>query len=151
MFGRKSATPTASGLDSGARRRLERFGALFDDISEGDLLLFGGPDEPDPVLAEAMRQADLALGNGALRAATKAAIQEFVHAAQVRFVDRFSITELIGIGSRSRPSANDRVRVLKSLERAVVALVVWDRLDATDQAALAGPWRELVEHAVEGA
>ncbi len=150
MFGRKSAAATANGLDSRARRRLERFAAMFDDISEGDLLLFGGPDEPDPVLAGAMRVADLALGNGAVRESTKAAIQEFVHAAQVRFVDRFSITELIGVGSRSRPSANDRVRVFKSLERAVVALVVWDRLDAGEQASLAGPWRELVEHAVDG-
>jgi hypothetical protein len=150
VFGRKAAAPTANGLDSRARRRLERFAAMFDDIAEGDLLLFGGPDEPDAVLAEAMRVADLALGTGIVRAATKAAVQEFVHAAQVRFIERFSITALLGVSDRSRPSANDRVRVFKSLERTVVALVVWDRLDATEQAALAGPWRELVEHAVEG-
>ena len=150
MFGQRTETATGwEGLDARTRARLDRFAEPFDEISESDLMLFAGPAKPDTELTRAMETADQVLGTGMRRDATKRAVQAFVHAAQVRFVNRFDVLHLVGVGARSRPSAADRVRVFRSLERAIVALVVWDRLDAPEQAALAGPWRVLVEQAVE--
>jgi hypothetical protein len=148
----RSAKPAAApgdGLDSVTRRRLDRFAAGFDTLTAESLELYTGR-EPDASVSEAMRAADLALGNGATREATKRAIQSFVNAAQVRFAEVFSPMLLLGIG-RHTARADDRFRIFTSLERAVVAIVVWDRLDETEQAALAGPWGPLVEDAVEGA
>jgi len=152
VFGSSSKPELApgDGFNATTRRRLDLFAQLFDDIAEPDLPLFAGPEEPGPELASAMQTADQALGSGTEREATKRAVQDFVHAAQLRFIENFNVLSLLGVGSRSRPSSDDRTRIFKSLERAVVAIVVWDRLDPADQAALAGPWGEMVERAVEG-
>lgn len=151
MFGLKATSEPApgDGLGSSARRRLDRFARAFDAIDAKELRLFAGPAEPDHALDGAMVAADRVLGSGIERAATKRAVQTFVKAAQVRFVEDFNVLTLLGVGARDMASAEERVRVFKSLERAIVALVVWDRLDPTEQAALAGPWADLVEVAVE--
>jgi hypothetical protein len=39
---------------------------------------------------------------------------------------------------------DDRVRVVRSLEEAVTALVAWDALDESDRAEVLGRWGELV-------
>ncbi|HLX34281.1 MAG TPA: hypothetical protein VKR30_03450 [Candidatus Limnocylindrales bacterium] len=153
MFGLKVRPDPApgEGLGRASRRRLERFSEGFDEIDARDLVLFAGPSEPDRELELAMERADQVLGSGRERGATKAAVQAAIHAAQVRFVEDFSVTRLIGLGTNRVLTADDRVRVFRSLERVVVALIVWDRLSGAEQAALVGPWREMVERAVEGA
>ena len=155
MFGlrakQESTDAPGDGFSSGSRRRLDRFADLFDDVAAEDLVLFAGPASPDAALSAAMSSADRVLGAGGERAATKRAIQSFVKAAEVRYVEEFGVTKLLGIGAKQTSSAADRVRVFQSLERAVVALVLWDRLGPDEQSALAGPWRELVERAVEDA
>jgi cytosine/adenosine deaminase-related metal-dependent hydrolase len=151
VFGARSKpelTP-GEGLGAKVRRRLDLFARAFDELNAKTLVLFAGPSTPDDVMASAMKRADEVLQSGLERAATKEAVQLFVKSAQVRLVEEFGISKLLGMGSNQMPSADDRVRVFKSLERAVVALVVWDRLDPSEQAALVGPWRDLVERAVE--
>jgi len=151
VFG-SAAKPEPSpgdGLSARIRGRLDAFAREFDDIAESDLSLFAGPEEPGAELVSAMHAADEALGSGTEREATKRAVQDFVHAAQLRFIEDFNVLSLLGVGSRARPSSDDRTRLFKSLERAVVALVVWDRLIPADQAALAGPWGDMVERAVD--
>jgi hypothetical protein len=41
--------------------------------------------------------------------------------------------------------AEDRVRFLATVERAVVGLILWDELGEDDLAALLGPWSAVVE------
>jgi len=145
----KPEPSAGDGFSARIRRRLDAFAQEFDDIAEADLPLFVGPEEPGPELVSAMHSADQALGSGSEREAMKRAIQDFVQAARLRFIEDFNVLSLLGAGSRARPSSDDRTRLFKSLERAVVALVVWDRLVPTDQVALAGPWGDMVERAVE--
>ena len=49
-------------------------------------------------------------------------------------------------GVSSRPE--DRARLLQGLERAVVALIVWDDLDSAQRDVLLGPWAYLAARAV---
>jgi len=55
---------------------------------------------------------------------------------------------LYGAAQIAPSNAADRARVFGSLERAVAALILWDRLDDQTRAALAGPWGELVERSI---
>ena len=96
-----------------------------------------------------MSSADHVLGVGSERVATKRAIQSFVRAAQARYVEDFGLMKLLGIGAKQTSSAEDRVRVFKSLERAVVGIILWERLTPEEQASLAGPWRDLVDASIE--
>jgi hypothetical protein len=82
------------------------------------------------------------------REATKAAVGRFVQAAQHRYAERFNVSELIGLSAGAPATADDRVRVFSSLERAVAAVILWDRIDDETRAALGGPWSSLVEAAV---
>jgi len=119
-------------------------------VSSTDFVLFAGPSAPDERLQAAMDAASAALTSPTRRDATKEAVSTFVRAAQQRYAERFNVPELLGIGASRASTADDRVRVFKSLERAVVALAIWDQLGDDDRTALAGPWAELVEAAVEG-
>jgi len=147
VFGRKAATPAIDGLDSAARRRLERFAWQFDDIDSGDFVLYAGPLEPDPSLQRAMDVAQELLASPKLHAAAKEAVNRFVLSAQQRYSERFDIYGLI-VGTRRTASATDRVRVYRSLERAVAALVLWDRLDDQTRSLLAGPWLPVIDAAI---
>jgi hypothetical protein len=41
--------------------------------------------------------------------------------------------------------AEDRVKFLTTVERAVVGLILWEELDADERAALLGPWGALLD------
>jgi hypothetical protein len=130
------------------RDRLDRFANQFDDIASGDFALYAGPARPDSQLEHAMRTVLTELGTGRRHDAIKAAIDRFRDAAMRRYSERFSALELLGLRQVEASGPADRVRVLQSLERAVAALILWDRLDDQTRAALAGPWAELVERSV---
>jgi hypothetical protein len=150
VFRRKQApAPVVDALDVAARRRLDRFARRFDAIPVTDFMLFAGPTTPDGRLQAAMDAANEAMGPR-LRNTAKGAVAEFVKAAQLRYAERFSVLELLGVGSNRASSADDRFRVFQSLERAVVALVLWNQLDDETRSALGGPWAELIEAAVAG-
>lgn len=150
MFGPKAPAVGIDGLDARARQRLDRFAALFDNVTETDLIRFAGPEEPDGRLRSAMATAQAELRVQTRRDAVKAAVDRFVHAAQQRYAEHFSLPELFGIGAIARQSAPERTRVFQALERAVVAVVLWDHLDDESRSALAGPWGQQVEAAVAG-
>jgi hypothetical protein len=151
VFRSKAPAIGLDGLDARARQRLDRFAALFDNVSETDLIRFAGPEEPDVRLRAAMTTAQHELRTPTRRDAVKAAVDRFVHAAQQRYAEHFSLPELFGIGAIARQSAPDRIRVFQALERAVVAVVLWDHLDDETRAVLAGPWAELVDAAMGNA
>jgi hypothetical protein len=130
------------------RDRLDRFAEQFDDIASGDFAMFEGPVRPDSQLVDAMHTVLAELGTGRRHDAIKAAIDRFRDAAMRRYSERFSAPELLGLRQVAASNPEDRVRVLQSLERAVAALILWDRLDDQTRAALAGPWGELVERSI---
>ena len=138
----------ADGLDGRARQRLERFAKEFDDVGAGEFHRFAGPSVPDEPLRAAMDAALHELKADSRREATKAAVGRFVQAAQHRYAERFNVSELIGLSAGAPATADDRVRVFSSLERAVAAVILWDRLDDETRAALGGPWSSLVEAAI---
>jgi hypothetical protein len=95
-----------------------------------------------------MHQAVIETGTGRRHDAIKVAIDRFCDAAMRRYSERLSAPELLGLRQVAPSNPADRVRVLQSLERAVAALILWDRLDDQTRAALAGPWGELVERSI---
>jgi hypothetical protein len=142
------STPWAAGLDARARLRLERFAREFDQVRASDFHHFAGPSTPDADLRAAMDAALDELHAESRRTATKEAVARFVQAAQHRYSERFGVAELLGLSAGAPATADDRVRVFSSLERAVAVVILWDQLDDETRIALAGPWASLVEAAV---
>jgi uncharacterized protein (DUF2235 family) len=151
VFRSKAPAAGIDGLEARARQRLDRFAALFDNVTETDLIRFAGPEEPDARLRSAMATAEAELRVQSRRDAVKAAVNRFVHAAQQRYAEHFSMPELFGMGAIARQSTPDRIRVFQALERAVVAVVLWDHLDDETRTVLAGPWAEIVDAAMGSA
>ena len=135
-------------LDGRARARLDRFATAFDSVPATEFHLFAGPAEPGDALREAMAVALRELPVAARRRAVKAAVDRFVAAAEHRYAERFGFAELVGLSPGAPGTAADRVRVFQGLERAVVAVILWDHLDDETRVLLAGPWGALVEYAV---
>jgi hypothetical protein len=127
------------------RGRLDRFADRFDELSPAEYSLFAGPIAPDAHLEAAIGVARGEVGTGLRHNAIKAAVDRFRETALRRYAERWSVGELLGLRQIAPASAADRVRVLRSLERAVAALILWDRLDDGTRVALAGPWADLVE------
>jgi len=142
------STGWAQGLDARARQRLERFAREYDQIEAAEFHMFAGPDEPGPELRAAMDRALVELQVESRRGAAKDAVEKFVNSARHRYSERFGVAELFGLQMGAPTTANDRVRVFESLERAVAAVILWDHLDDETRTLLAGPWANLVETAV---
>jgi hypothetical protein len=55
----------------------------------------------------------------------------------------------INVRTEWTPAGNteDRTRFLGTLETAVIALILWDELEASDRDELLGPWARLAEQA----
>jgi hypothetical protein len=139
----------AEGLDARSRIRLERFAREFDEIGAAEFHHFAGPATPDEELRAAMDAALAELDVPSRRDAARAATNRFVQAAQHRYAERFGVAELMGMSAGAPATAEDRVRVFASLERAVAAVILWDHLDDETRIALGGPWSSLVEAAIE--
>jgi hypothetical protein len=127
------------------RERLDRFADRFDQIGPNDYSLYAGPSKPDASLSAAMHIALAELGAGRRREAIKATVDRFRDAAILRYNERWGVSSLYAASQTAPSTAADRAGFLGSLERAVAALILWDRLDDETRAAMAGPWAELVE------
>ena len=64
----------------------------------------------------------------------------FTDEATVAYARRFSLPDTILLFQSLPDRAEDRVRFLGSVERAVVGLILWEDLEPDDLAALIGPW-----------
>jgi hypothetical protein len=82
------------------------------------------------------------------RAERDRAVDRFRETALRRYADRWGVPALFGAAQIAPSTAADRARVFGSLERAVVALILWDRLDDETRVALTGPWADLVEASI---
>jgi hypothetical protein len=132
------------GLHADERRRLEAFATLFDRLDAGSYVTFAESYETDEV-AEAKDRAAALLERGARRDAAKAAIDAFVDEATVAYARRMSLTDTLLLYQSLPDRAEDRVRFLQSVERVVVALILWDELSEDDRSALLGAWGRVVD------
>ncbi|MCI0346048.1 MAG: hypothetical protein L0221_11495 [Chloroflexi bacterium] len=131
-----------------ARERLARFAAEFEMLDAREYTLFGTVPEDIEALERAMAAADAALGLGSRREAVRAAVSAFVDAASIGYSNRLALPDTLLLFQSLADRAEDRVRLIASLERAVVALALWDELDSADLGALIGPWAEVTERAL---
>lgn len=132
------------GLRSDERERLRRFAMAFERLDAGSYSMFAAvPDQA--AVDEAQVEALERIPSGRRRDAVRAAVKVFTDEATVAYSRRFSLPELLMFRQSLPDRAEDRVRFLASVERAVVGLILWHELDDDDLAALLGPWSAFVQ------
>lgn len=133
-----------SGLTSAERARLERFAAAFERIDASSYPIFTETVETEAVLEAQQRAVDL-VGKGRRRDAIRAAVSAFIDEGTRAYARRMSLTDTFLLFQSLPDRAEDRVRFLATVERAVVGLILWDELGDDDRSALIGPWAAVVE------
>jgi hypothetical protein len=135
------------GLHSDERQRLRRFAHAFERLDAGSYSMFA--DVPDQAAVdEAQVEAIARVASGRRRDAVRAAVRVFTDEATVAYSRRFSLPDVLLLRQALADRAEDRVRFLASVERAVVGLILWNELDEDDLAALIGPWGAFIEEPV---
>ena len=132
------------GLSSDERARLDAFARAFDRLDAtayAQLTEVVAPADVEQAQATALD----ALGRGPRRTAIRAAVAAFVDAATLAYSRRTTLTDTFLMNQSLPDRAEDRLRFLAGVERAVVALVLWDELEPESRATLLGPWGGLVE------
>jgi hypothetical protein len=137
-----------AGLRPAERQRLERFAQAFDRIDAGAYIQLADVAVGPEVDAAEQAALDL-LGSGPRRAAVRAAVETFIDAATTAYSNRMSLTDTFLLNQSLPDRAEDRVRFLSTVERAVVGLVLWDELDDGHLGALIGRWAPYVEELEE--
>jgi hypothetical protein len=136
------------GLGQAERDRLEAFAAVFDRLDARSYSTFTETIESGEV-GPARERALALVGSGQRRDAVRAAVAAFVDAAIVAYARRLSLPDTFLLFQSLPDRAEDRVRFLASVERAVVALILWDELEDEDRVALLGAWGPSVIPAIE--
>lgn len=137
-----------AGLRRAERERLERFAEVFDRLDARDYSTLAPVVEPGGLDAAKAHAAEV-VQTPERRKALRRAIERFVDAAAQGYSRRLTLmdTFLLNQSLPDRPA--DRVRFAASVERAVVALVLWDELEDEDRVALLGPWGPTVIPLIE--
>ena len=133
-----------AGLSQAERARLERFAEAFERVDASTYPTFTEVVVGDEIRA-AQRHAIELIGPGKRKVAVRAAVGAFVDEGTRAYSRRMTLTDTFLLFQSLPDRAEDRVRFLATVERAVVALILWDELDGDDRAALLGPWAALVE------
>jgi len=133
-----------AGLTNTERGRLERFAEAFERVDASSYPQFTEVVVSDETRA-AQERAVALVGSGRRRDAVRAAIGAFVDEGSRAYSRRMTLTDTFLLFQSLPDRAEDRVRFLATVERAVVALILWDELDPDDRAALLGPWGAVVE------
>jgi hypothetical protein len=136
------------GLGQAERDRLEAFAAIFDRLDARSYSTFTETIESGEV-GPARERALALVGSGQRRDAVRAAVAAFVDAAIVAYARRLSLPDTFLLFQSLPDRAEDRVRFLASVERAVVALILWEELEDEDRVALLGAWGPSVIPAIE--
>lgn len=130
------------------RQRLDRFARVFEQIDAMDYEQYAGATASDEELEEARATAIGLIGSARRRDAVDRAIRSFTDAAERALRGRAPVPQVLfglaGPGIR----VEDRARLMQSLERAVVAVILWDELRDGERDALLGPWARLANRAL---
>jgi len=141
------ANPLA-GLRPEERERLDRFSVAFERVDASQYITFAEVPTAEVEAAEA--EAMGLLDAGPRHDAVKAAVAAFIDEATQAYSRRPTLTDTF-LMFRSLPDrAEDRVRFLGSVERAVVALILWDELSESSRGALLGRWDGIADGIVGG-
>ena len=127
-----------AGLRPDERERLRRFALAFERLDASGYAMFA--DIPDRAAVDHAQLEAIALLSSGRRDAVRAAVKVFVDEATVAYARRFSLPDTVLLFQSLPDRAEDRVRFLASVERAIVGLILWDELEPDDLAALIGPW-----------
>jgi hypothetical protein len=145
-------TPDAAddliGLRADERKRLERFAEVFDRLDAREYSTFAPTMEPEGV-DEAQAHALEQLHSPERRRVLRGAIDRFVDAAAQGYSRRMTLTDTFLLNQSLPDRSEDRIRFAKSVERAVVGLVLWDELEDDDRTTLLGPWGAAVIPLIE--
>jgi hypothetical protein len=133
-----------AGLRPEERQRLEQFALAFERLDAASYPLFTEQVVSEEVF-EAQERAKELLGSSARKSAVRAAIDAFVDAGSRAYSGRMSLTDTFLLYQSLPDRAEDRVKFLTTVERAVVGLILWDELEPDDRAALLGPWSAFLE------
>ena len=133
-----------AGLRPAERNRLEAFAQAFERLDASSYPMFAEQTVSDEVFAAQDRAIEL-LGSGPRKSAVRAAIDAFVDAGTQAYSRRMSLTDTFLLYQSLPDRAEDRVKFLTTVERAVVGLILWDELDEEDRVALIGPWGAFIE------
>jgi hypothetical protein len=133
-----------AGLHPEERRRLEQFALAFERLDASSYPQFSEQVISDDVFAAQEHAIELIAG-GARKSAIRAAIDAFVDAGTQAYSRRMTLTDTFLLYQSLPDRAEDRVKFLTTVERAVVGLILWDELDEDDRAALLGPWGAFIE------
>jgi hypothetical protein len=133
-----------AGLRPEERKRLEQFASAFERLDASSYPMFAEQVVSDDVFAAQERALQL-LGSGARKSAVRAAIDAFVDAGTRAYSERMSLTDTFLLYQSLPDRAEDRVKFLTTVERAVVGLILWDDLDGDERAALLGPWSAFLD------
>ena len=137
------AGPGTSGLKRDEAQRLDRFARVFERLDASTYVTLADARESEAV-ERAKTQAQRIIGMGPRRAAVRDAIRAFTDAAAAAYSRRTPLPDTVLMYSSLPDTAEDRVRFLASVERAVVGLLLWDELDEDEREALLGPWSAIV-------
>ena len=138
-----------AGLRPDERRRLERFAEVFEHIDASQYATFADVpslEDVEPAEAEAMRL----LGAGPRHDAVKAAVGAFIDEATQAYSRRPTLTDTLFMFRSLPDRAEDRVRFLASVERAVVALILWNELGERSRVSLLGLWGGIADRIASG-
>ncbi len=138
---------TLAALRPEERARLERFAQQFERIDATQYLTFAEVPSVEE-LAPAEKEAIGLLGSGARHGAARAAIAAFVDEATQAYSRRPTLTDTLFMFRSLPDRAEDRVRFLASVERVVVALILWDELTPAHRDVLVGRWATIVDRVV---
>ena len=137
------------GLRPEEMRRLEAFAEAFEHMDASQYVTFAevpSLEDVEPAEAEATRLLDA----GPRHEAVQAAVGAFIDEATQAYSRRPTLTDTLFMFRSLPDRAEDRVRFLASLERAVVALILWTELSDRSRVALLGRWGWLAERIVAG-
>lgn len=138
------------GLRPAERTRLDRFAALFERLDASQYATLTELEDTPEVEAAQEEAFRLVGRSGPRRDAVRSAIKAFTDAATVAYAQRMSLPDTLLLFQSLPDRARDRYRFLESVERAVVALILWDELGEDDREVLVGPWSGLLLPIIEG-
>ncbi len=130
------------------RARLERFSAAFEQVDAMDYERYAGTTASDEDLEAARATAVEVMGSAQRRAAIDRAIRSFAGAADRALRGRAPVPQVLFGMAGPSIRVEDRARLMQSLERAVVAVTLWDELRDAERDALLGPWASVAHHAL---
>ena len=143
-------------LSPAERARLNAFADAFDRVDATAYPRFADLIVTDEVRA-AQERAIAHIDDGPRGRAIQAAVETFTEAGARAYPERSTpqpvspwflggiVGMAMGRSQARRDRSADCIRFLATIDRAVVALILWDELDPFDRARLLGPWGTYVD------